>query len=36
MVILDELKVEMIGYRDEMKELADVLDIENAKKEIRG
>ena len=33
MVILDELKVEMIGYRDEMKELADVLDIENAKKE---
>ncbi len=33
MVILDELRVEMIGYRDEMKELADVLDIENAKKE---
>ncbi|MDE5947113.1 MAG: peptide chain release factor 2 [Oscillospiraceae bacterium] len=33
MIILDELRVEMVGYRDEMKELADVLNIENSKKE---
>ena len=33
MVILDELRLEMVGYRAEMKELADVLDIDNARKE---
>ena len=32
MIILDELRVEMTGYRKEMAELADVLNIEAAKK----
>ena len=34
MIILDELRVEMVGYRKEMEELADVLDIKGAKKRI--
>ena len=34
MIILDDLRVEMVGYRKEMKELADVLNIEAAKKEL--
>ena len=31
MIILDELRVEMVGYRKEMEELADVLNIKAAK-----
>ena len=31
MVILDDLRVEMVGYRKEMEELADVLNIKAAK-----
>ena len=31
MVILDEIRVEMTGYRKEMTELADVLNIKAAK-----
>ncbi len=31
MIILDELRVEMVGYRKEMTELADVLRIQQAK-----
>jgi len=34
MIILDELRVEMVGYRKEMEELADVLDIKGAEKRI--
>ena len=34
MILLDELRVEMTGYRKEMEELADVLNIENAKKRV--
>ena len=34
MIILDELRVEMTGYRKEMAELADVLNIEAAKKRV--
>ena len=34
MIILDELKAEMTGYRKEIEELADVLDIEGAKREL--
>ena len=34
MILLDELRVEMTGYRKEMTELADVLNIENAKKRV--
>ncbi|MBQ1340062.1 MAG: PCRF domain-containing protein, partial [Ruminococcus sp.] len=34
MIILDELKVEMIGYRKEMTELADVLNIKAAKERV--
>jgi len=36
MIILDDLRVEMVGYRKEMKELADVLNIDAAKKELVG
>ena len=34
MIILDDLRVEMTGYRKEMTELADVLDIKAAKARI--
>lgn len=34
MILLDEIRVEMTGYRKEMRELADVLDIEAAKSEL--
>ena len=34
MIILDELRLEMIGYRKEMEELADVLAIKDAKERI--
>ncbi len=34
MIILDDMRVEMVGCRKEMKELADVLDIDDAKKQI--
>ena len=34
MIILDELRVEMTGYRKEMAELADVLNIEKAKQRV--
>lgn len=34
MIILDELRVEMTGYRKEMTELADVLNIKTAKERV--
>lgn len=34
MIILDELRLELVGYRKEMEELADVLDIKGAKERI--
>lgn len=34
MIILDDLRIEMVGYRKEMEELADVLSIKKAKSEI--
>ncbi len=34
MVILDEIRVEMTGYRKEMEELADVLNIKRAKERL--
>jgi len=34
MIILDELRVEMTGYRKEMTELADVLNIKGAKERV--
>jgi len=34
MIILDDLRVEMVGYRKEMTELADVLNIEGAEKQL--
>lgn len=34
MVLLDELKVELAGYRPQIKELHDVLDIDGAKREL--
>ena len=34
MIILDDLRVEMVGYRKEMTELADVLNIKSAKEEL--
>ena len=34
MILLDELKTELTGYRKEMKELYDVLDIERAKERV--
>ncbi|MBR6671071.1 MAG: PCRF domain-containing protein, partial [Ruminococcus sp.] len=34
MVILDDLRVEMVNYRDEMKELADVLNLKAAAEEL--
>lgn len=34
MIILDDLRVEMVGYRKEMKELADVLNIKAAHDEL--
>ena len=34
MIILDELRVEMVGYRKEVNELADVLNIKAAKERI--
>ena len=34
MIILDELRVEMTGYRKEMTELADVLNIKGAKAQL--
>lgn len=34
MIILDEIKVELVGYRKEMEELADVLNIKGAKERI--
>ena len=34
MIILDELRVEMVGYRKEMEELADVLNIKAAKERV--
>lgn len=33
MLLLDELRLELIGYRPEIKELSDVLEIEKSKKE---
>ena len=36
MILLDELKTELTGYRKEMKELYDVLDIERAKERGSG
>ncbi|MGN0607073.1 MAG: peptide chain release factor 2 [Oscillospiraceae bacterium] len=33
MLLLEELRLELIGYRPEIKELSDVLEIEKAKKE---
>lgn len=35
MIILDDLRVEMVGYRKEMTELADVLNIKAAKEELK-
>ena len=34
MIILDELRVEMVGYRKEMTELADVLNIKAAEERV--
>ena len=34
MIILDELRVEMVGYRKEMEELSDVLNIKAAKERV--
>lgn len=34
MIILDDLRVEMVGYRKEMTELADVLDINGTKEKL--
>lgn len=34
MIILDDLRVEMVGYRKEMTELADVLNIKAAKEQL--
>lgn len=34
MVLLDELKVELVGYRPQIKELHDVLDIDGANREL--
>ena len=34
MILLDELKIEMEGFRPQIKELKEVLDIDNANKEI--
>lgn len=34
MIILDDLRVEMVGYRKEMTELADVLNIKTAKERV--
>ena len=34
MIILDELRLELVGYRKEMNELADVLNIKGAKERI--
>ena len=34
MILQDEIRVEMTCYRKEMTELADVLNIENAKKRV--
>ena len=34
MVLLDELKVELAGYRPQIKELHDVLDIDGANREL--
>ena len=34
MILLDELKSDLVGYRKEMKELYDVLDIERAKERV--
>lgn len=34
MIILDEIRVELVGYRKEMEELADVLNIKGAKERI--
>lgn len=36
MIILDELRVEMTGYRKEMTELADVLNIKGAKERVEA
>ncbi|MDE7121276.1 MAG: PCRF domain-containing protein, partial [Oscillospiraceae bacterium] len=35
MILLDELKVEMNGYRKEVEELGEVLDIKNAQQEVK-
>jgi len=35
MIILDELRVEMTGYRKEMEELADVLNIKKAEERVK-
>ena len=34
MIILDELRVEMTGYRKNIEELGEVLDIKNAREEV--
>ena len=34
MVILDDLRVEMVNYRSEMKELSDVLNLKKAEEEL--
>lgn len=34
MVILDDLKTELVGYRKDIQELAEVLDVEHAKEQV--
>ena len=36
MVILDDLKNELVSYRKDINELSEVLNIENAKKEVNS
>ncbi|MDE6784028.1 MAG: peptide chain release factor 2, partial [Ruminococcus sp.] len=36
MIILDELRLEMVGYRKEIEERSDVLSINDAKKRIEA
>lgn len=36
MIILDNLKIELLSYRKDIKELSEVLDIENSKQELKN
>lgn len=36
MIILDNLKIELLSYRKDIKELSEVLDIENSKQELNN